>query len=561
MNAGSKIFGAGSKYEYHSCNTGGGVLGRPAGKTCANKVARGRRMRSEFVHPLTLCVLFAAACALFAAAQFVPYAIEYDLIYDAGHISDGLLPAAYGHGLGLDRVSPVEGVGQNKIVLLVEMPQSLTGGGTERIVISAVDDITDQNVANITYLLGISHDGRTILRDYFFARDGLLYLDVATTAAAAALQADPLVIEGVQDGPLDAWRPAKGDSVKIYNSGFGSSGLYTFDLAVYSIGDDVFDEPVTHYADLSVVESVLHDAVDSNDDHVTFGTRSYFDGVEGLVYDYMLGEVSFVMPFDWSEARMSHIPVVHVETHFPKEFLEFHSLGYVGHVNDIKLFKSSIVIDDYTMDGERIVHFILLQDHLRFVKNELKKSGEPLPDHMTFRLTKTDTFDFPLVAYTISEDFLVNLSWEPRELEPGKETTFVFTIRDGKTGEPLRDSDYTFVIEQNNETIYKTTGQARIGGQFVKFTFGENQTGPTTIKFEDIRGTGQETEFGILVIPEFTPLVIASILAGVTAAVVVLTRVFNFGMAASATATATATTAIMATTTQDAHAAPLQSVS
>ena len=108
-------------------------------------------------------------------------------------------------------------------------------------------------------------------------------------------------------------------------------------------------------------------------------------------------------------------------------------------------------------------------------------------------------FNFPLIAYTLSEDFQVNLAWDPVEIEPGANTTFIFTIRDGPTAEPLRNSDYTFVIMQNGQEIHRATGMAQIGGEFEKFTFAENQTGPTTIKFENIRNTGQETEFGFVV--------------------------------------------------------------
>ena len=71
------------------------------------------------------------------------------------------------------------------------------------------------------------------------------------------------------------------------------------------------------------------------------------------------------------------------------------------------------------------------------------------------------------------------------------------------TDEPLRNSDYTFVIIQNGKEIHRTSGVAQIGGHFEKFTFTEDQTGPTIIKFENIRNTGQETEFGIVVAPEF----------------------------------------------------------
>ena len=35
------------------------------------------------------------------------------------------------------------------------------------------------------------------------------------------------------------------------------------------------------------------------------------------------------------------------------------------------------------------------------------------------------------------------------------------------------------------------------------YTFSEEQTGPTIIRFENIRDTGAETEFGIVVTPEF----------------------------------------------------------
>ncbi|MEK6865789.1 MAG: PEFG-CTERM sorting domain-containing protein, partial [Thermoproteota archaeon] len=219
-------------------------------------------------------------------------------------------------------------------------------------------------------------------------------------------------------------------------------------------------------------------------------------------------QVTFEMPFDWSEKQMSHIPFVHEEVHFPKNFAEFMSPSYTGKANGIDLFKASVTIDDYTEDDERIVHFVLLQDHLRFIKNQLQKSGEPLPDTITFTLSRSETIGFPLTAFTKSEDFQVNLSWDPIEIAPGQNTNFIFTIRDGKTGEPLRNSDYTFVIIQNGKEIHRTTGTAQVGGEFERYEFTEDQTGPTIIRFENIRNTGQETDFGIVVAPEFGAIAI-----------------------------------------------------
>ncbi len=467
-------------------------------------------------------VMAVAVAALFAVAAPQPLPDVPLPPHDGAPTAPGsvlggiILPPAYGHGLGLDRIPSVV-AGDQKIVIHVEMPQELAdNSATERITITATDATTRQPAGgDIIYRLGASHGGQTVFRDYFLAPDGVLALDVE-----AARGDNPVIVgERGGGGPLpDAWRPAGDNPVRIDGSAFGHGGLYTFDVAVHAIGGDVITESDTYYADLSIIESAAHAGTGSDGSPVAFGTKSYFDQIESLEYNAESGLITIVMPFDWSEARMSHIPVVHVETHFPKGFLEFHSPGYEGYANGVKLFRASVITDDYTLEDERIVHFVLLQDHTRFIKNEMKKTGEPFPDSITFTLAMAEELEFPLVAYTISEEFLVNLSWDPPEILPGEETTFVFTIRDGRTGEPLRNSDYTFVIEQGGDEIHRTSGQARIGGQFVKFTFAEDQTGPTTIKFEDIRGTGQETEFGILVVPEFGAVAAAMLAAaGATA--------------------------------------------
>ena len=51
---------------------------------------------------------------------------------------------------------------------------------------------------------------------------------------------------------------------------------------------------------------------------------------------------------------------------------------------------------------------------------------------------------------------------------------------------------------------------------FEKFTFTEEQSGPTIIRFENIRGTGQITEFGLVVIPEFGHFVLVVLVLSMT---------------------------------------------
>ncbi|MCH6586664.1 MAG: PEFG-CTERM sorting domain-containing protein, partial [Thaumarchaeota archaeon] len=369
----------------------------------------------------------------------------------------------------------------------------------EQITITAIEKETRENAKNVTFLIGLFHENELIFRNYFFAEDGILSIKVTPT------QEGEITIHGEQDSLLGAWHGTESNPIEITGPLFNSGGLYNFEIEVRTIDEptNIIEDSGIYNADLSIIETISYIQKDAENHDVKFSVQSYFDKISNFEYDPEVNQVTFEMPFDWKEKQMSHVPVVHLEVHFPKDFTEFLAPSYSGYANGVELFKASVIIDDYTEEDERRIHFVLLQDHLRFLKNEMKKSDEPLPDNIVFTLSTSENIELPLVAYTKSEDFKLNLSWDPVMIEPGTNTNFVFTIRDGQTSEPLRNSDYTFVIIQNGKEIHRTSGTAQIGGDFEKFTFAEDQTGPMIIKFENIRNTGQETEFGIVVVPEF----------------------------------------------------------
>ena len=402
--------------------------------------------------------------------------------------------SVYGHGLGIDTISSIN-IQEKQFSVSIEMPMYFENE-QEQITITATDNETDENVNNVTYLIGIFYNDEMILRNYFFAENGVLPIVVTPTDDG------DITIKGEQDSLLGAWSGTESNPVEITGPLFNSGGLYTFEIEVRTIDEptNVIENSGVYEADLTIVESVSFPQKDQNNQDVEFSTKSYFDSISNFNYDSNVKEVTFEMPFDWNETKMSHVSVVHVETHFPKDFAEFLSPSYVGYVNGIKLFKSSVTVDDYTYDNDRTVHFVLLQDHLRYLKNEMRESEQPLPDNIVFKLSASQETKFPLIAYSESEEFKVNLAWDPKDIEAGVPTNFVFTIRDSYTDSPMRLSDYTFVIMQNNEEIHRVSDNAAVGGDFEKFTFSEDQTGPTVIKFENIRNTGQETEFALIVV-------------------------------------------------------------
>ncbi len=410
-----------------------------------------------------------------------------------------LFPASsvYGHGLGIDTISSIDIQGK-EISISVEMPMYLENN-QEQITITAIEKETRENAKNVTFLIGLFHENELIFRNYFFAEDGILSIKVTPT------QEGKITIHGEQDSLLGAWHGTESNPIEITGPLFNSGGLYNFEIEVRTIDEptNIIEDSGIYNADLSIIETISYIQKDAENHDVKFSVQSYFDKISNFEYDPEVTQVTFEMPFDWKEKQMSHVPVVHLEVHFPRDFTEFLTPSYLGYANGVELFKASVIIDDYTEEDERRIHFVLLQDHLRFLKNEMKKSDEPLPDNIVFTLSTSENIELPLVAYTKSEDFKLNLSWDPVIIEPGINTNFVFTIRDGQTSEPLRNSDYTFVIIQNGKEIHRTSGTAQIGGDFEKFTFAEDQTGPMIIKFENIRNTGQETEFRIVVVPEF----------------------------------------------------------
>jgi len=410
-----------------------------------------------------------------------------------------LFPASsiYGHGFGVDTISSVDVQGK-KLSIMVEMPMYFENEQGQ-ITITAIENETKENAKNVTFLIGLFHKDEMIFRNYFFAEDGILPITVTPNKDSE------ITIHGEQDNLLGAWHGTETSPIEITGPLFNSGGLYNFEIEIRTIDEptNIIENSGIYNADLSLIETVSFIEKDSQNNNVEFRSKSYFDTISNFEYNSEAKEITFEMPFDWSEKQMSHVPVVHVETHFPKDFVEFLSPSYSATINGIELFKSSVSVDDYTEDDERIIHLVLLQDHLRYMKNEMKKSSDTLPDNMLFRLSASEETSFPLEAYTKSEDYKVNLSWDPLDVEPGVPTNFIFTIRDGKTNDPLRSSDYTFVIIQNGKEIHRESGMAQVGGEFEKFTFSEDQTGPTIIKFENIRNTGQETEFVLVVVPEF----------------------------------------------------------
>jgi len=428
---------------------------------------------------------------------------------------------SYGHGWGLDTTTiDVDG---RDISISIEIPQYFDKLDDKVIAVTAIDTETKENIENVTFLIGLTHNNQIIFRNYFFTPDGSLLINVIPTAAPVTK------ITAEKHSLLEAWYATDSQPIVLEGPIFQSGGLFNFEIELRTIDEptNIVEDLGVYSVDVSMIETMDYKFQSTDNNLIDFKSKSYFDKLSQFNYDSENNQVTFEMPFNWSEKTVSHIPVVHTEVHFPKDFVDFSSPGYTGKINGINLFKSNVIIDDYTEEDERIVHFVILQDHLQYLKQQQKKTMDKLPNTMLFTLEVSDKVGFPMNAMTRDEQFQVDLSWDPIEIEPGKNTKFIFTIRDAVTGAPLRLSTYDFIILQNNIEVYRTSGNAEVGGQFEEYTFKESQTGPTVIRFENIRGTDSGTEFGLVVVPEFGWLAVLVLATGLFSMILITKKFFK----------------------------------
>ena len=418
--------------------------------------------------------------------------------------------SVYGHGLGLETI-PIN-VNDRKVSVTTQItPTEFSASAQKQITMTITDSLTAKNV-DATLLIALYHGGNQVFVESFATTNGILRINVNPT------ENTQIQISGSKEN--GAWHATESEPLEISGPILYSGGLYRFDVQIQSLDS----EPLQNQAFSTYITSITNHAYDEQDkdgNSVEFDIKSYYDVISGFDYFPETNAITIEMPFDWSEQNISHTEVVHEEIHFTKNFSDLMVPGYSGTVNGINLFKSAITIDDYSIEDQRIVHFVLSQDTLRYLKQEQKKAGIENPQGMKFVLEPEQKLVFPVIAQTRDGALQVDLSWEPETIEPQKNTKFIFTFRDAKTGELLRNTSYDFVIKQNDIELYKKSANAQIGGDFVDYTFLESQKGQTTIQFNNLRGTGQGAEFTIMVVPEFGPLVILALGVAVTAVILV----------------------------------------
>ncbi len=402
---------------------------------------------------------------------------------------------AFGHGAGIE-ASPLIFTNDREVKVTVELlPADFYKSDQKMIKIDAYDHTNRETITNASFKVQIFNDNQLLLDEWFYTQDGNLILEVDPDVIVT--NRNTIEISGERNS-FGLWE--KTDTTPLIVTGpiFDEGGIYTFKINLDAQDEVGIISDVEFEVQVSVTNVKYYQEKVGEKD-AEFRVKSYYDKVSNFEYDSKENVAKISFPFDFSETNISHTNVIHTEIMFAKNTLEFLSPNYSGTGNGIELFKSSIFIDDYSEEDNRIVHFVLLPDHVRHIKNQMKKMGEELPNSIDLVLNKGKEIEFPLRTLTLSEEYQVDLSWDPKVIVPGEKVKFIYTFRDTTDLGPIRDSDYTFTILQDGKTIFSEDRFAKIGADFTDFTFTEEQTGLTIARFSNISGSGQQTEFAFVV--------------------------------------------------------------
>jgi len=294
-----------------------------------------------------------------------------------GIFSISLLIPAFGHGTGIES-SPFVNVNDRDVRVTVEhLTLDDNESNAKFFQIHAYDRINNEIIENTNFDIKLFNDDQVLTDDSFFEEDGILVLGVATT----------------------------------------ETGIFTFNIIINA--EDQFGAitDLESVNEVSITEVTRH--LQTIEEYpVEFRVKSYYDNIERFVYNENNHTAKIIIPFDWKEQNISHTGVVHAEIMFPQSFVDFLAPNYFGTANGIELFKSSIFIDDYSEEENRIVHFVLLKDHLRYIKTQMKSMDSELPNVLELVLNRGEEIKFPISALTISEEYQVDYLGIQRKYDP-----------------------------------------------------------------------------------------------------------------------------------------------
>jgi hypothetical protein len=395
-----------------------------------------------------------------------------------------------GHGLGQDQAPPVTIQGKQVTVEGMINPSFLPVPGSPKptLVIRAHDENNNITIAGLDYRISVDLRNETLLDQRFRSSDGVVKANLTPDRNILGWE-----ING-QAKPSQQIEVSQSNPVELRSKILSAGGLYHIAITIEKSSTGISvqaDQKFDLY--ISVGDAYRFD-LDTPQGQNQMVVKTYYDEI--INFDYSNKTISFQMPFMWDRAYIAQVPVLHVEVQFPKSLKELQTNSYRGTLNGKDLEAQAVVIDDYTSEQNRIVHFIISNAMLSRFADNINDNNNNIA---AFTLQPSEKPKFPLDILSLpSEKFLLQLSWGPDIIETGVPTTFVMNIQDPATGDLIRGSSFDFVLIQDGIEIHNDHLTSDFGTYSYEYTF--SKPGTVTVTANNINTQGESAKINLAVL-------------------------------------------------------------
>ncbi len=385
----------------------------------------------------------------------------------------------YGHGVGSEIFPPVEFNGRQIALEVSSSQNDPETNNDQQISISLIDFDSKITLRDVTFLIN-SYRGETFLFEKEFKADnGFIVFNFVSE------NIDSIVLEEKNSGDFfGSLLGLESRMVNVKGPKLSEGGLYKFDITILSADgySKKLDDPFVFNAGISIAQISQHEITDPNFGEQTIRVVTYYDEISNFEYDSNLKEISFLMPFEWSQSNIEQTSVVHEELQIPKNFGDLLVSGFSMYVNGIKLSEDIVNIDDFFSD-ERVVHFIIYQKELLNIF-----ASNPTQNSMDF-VIKPDRDYSHLSSVTENGQFRLLVSWEPETLKSNSNAKIIFDITDIFLKNKPVSTNYEFSITQNEKIIFQQNGistDSREKHNVVEFFIPQDISGVVHLNFNNL---------------------------------------------------------------------------
>jgi hypothetical protein len=393
------------------------------------------------------------------------------------------LPESFSHGLSSE-ILQSDVLNEQGVTLQIYSTASVESVENREITFQIIDSDTKQPLNNVTLLISVTRNNEKVHESVHQADDGILNLDLELKSNTFSDISDR-EIEPIKQ------RALRFENIPLLLSTEVLGGLYNFQVQIKTVGSysDVLEEPIIFESGLSFPSTKFFEIQDSNYGSQKFGLIGYYDELSDFEFDSQERAISFSMPYSWPEHKKDEQFFVHNEILIPRTHGDLRYENFSAYVNGIDQTESVFNVD-FALEEFLQVHLVTDWEQFNDLSEKLEDENGNRPSVLEYLFVPTDP-DAPFSSLTHGGRYKINLSWEPKEITSGSETTFFIEILDIYTKDKPVPTDYHFTVIHRDEEIFHKSDistDPETKTTQLDFLVPEDVSGPITIRFENLGG-------------------------------------------------------------------------